>query len=231
LQALFHSAQHIYEKREGSGSGSAPLTNGSGSGSGRPKIIRIPNTAVKSKQGFKRREKKFFQRLIFLPGWPAVRVGALHPGAGGGRGGRLHPRLLHPALLSRYRGAAGCRRHSFCRPARKRTFFPNSILNVCRSLRGGDHGERSSSTLSPLYFYTADHGLINYIDDTKAKCRHLKQFTCKPVLRIRDVYPGIRILIFTHPGFRISDPRSRIPDPKTSTKERGEKILLYFFLM
>ncbi len=43
---LFQFAQHIYEKREGSGSGSAPLTNGSGSG--RPKSmrllrIRIPN--------------------------------------------------------------------------------------------------------------------------------------------------------------------------------------------
>jgi hypothetical protein len=36
------------------------------------------------------------------------------------------------------------------------------------------------------------------------------------VLRIRDVYPGSRILIFTHSG-------SRIPDPKTAIKERGEK--------
>jgi hypothetical protein len=44
-----------------------------------------------------------------------------------------------------------------------------------------------------------------------------------PVLRIRDVYPGSRILIFTHPGSRISDPGSRISDPKTATKERGEK--------
>jgi hypothetical protein len=35
-------------------------------------------------------------------------------------------------------------------------------------------------------------------------------------LRIRDVYPGSRILIFTHLG-------SRISDPKTGTKERGEK--------
>jgi hypothetical protein len=57
------------------------------------------------------------------------------------------------------------------------------------------------------------------------------------VLRIRDVYPGSRILIFTHPGSRIldpgsrildpgsriPDPGSRIPDPKTATKERGEK--------
>jgi hypothetical protein len=45
-----------------------------------------------------------------------------------------------------------------------------------------------------------------------------------PVLRIQDVYPGSRILIYTHPG-------SRISDPKTATKERGEKnLLLYHFL-
>jgi hypothetical protein len=31
-----------------------------------------------------------------------------------------------------------------------------------------------------------------------------------PVLRIRDVYPGSRILIFTHPGSRIPDLGSRI---------------------
>ncbi len=49
-------------------------------------------------------------------------------------------------------------------------------------------------------------------------------FNCyKPVLRIRDVYPGSRILIFTHPG-------SRIPYPKTATKERGEKICCHTFL-
>jgi hypothetical protein len=29
------------------------------------------------------------------------------------------------------------------------------------------------------------------------------------VLRIRDVYPGSRILIFTHPGSRIPDPGSK----------------------
>jgi hypothetical protein len=64
------------------------------------------------------------------------------------------------------------------------------------------------------------------------------------VLRIRDVYPGSRILIFTHPGSRIpdlgsrisdpgsriSDPGSRIPDPKTATKEGGEKISCHTFL-
>jgi hypothetical protein len=45
------------------------------------------------------------------------------------------------------------------------------------------------------------------------------------VLRIRDVYPGSRILIFTHPG-------SRIPDPKTATKERGEKkfVVITFYV-
>jgi hypothetical protein len=44
------------------------------------------------------------------------------------------------------------------------------------------------------------------------------------VLRIRDVYPGSRILIFAHPG-------SRIPDPKTATKERGEKkfVVITFY--
>ncbi len=45
------------------------------------------------------------------------------------------------------------------------------------------------------------------------------------MLRIRDVYPGSRILIFTHPG-------SRIPDPKTATKERGEKkfVVITFYV-
>jgi hypothetical protein len=45
------------------------------------------------------------------------------------------------------------------------------------------------------------------------------QAHCTAVLRIRDVYPGSRILIFTHSG-------SRISDPKTATKERGENNLL-----
>ena len=37
--------------------------------------------------------------------------------------------------------------------------------------------------------------------------------------------PGSRILIFTHPGSLIPDLGFRIPDPKTATKERGEKKL------
>jgi hypothetical protein len=52
FQAFFHSAQHIYEKREGSGAGSGSIPLTVGSGSGRPKTmqiriqfrIRIPNT-------------------------------------------------------------------------------------------------------------------------------------------------------------------------------------------
>jgi hypothetical protein len=60
LPALFQFAQHIYEKREGSGSGSesvapVPLTNGSGSW--RPQNMRnlrigIPNTANKRGGGW-----------------------------------------------------------------------------------------------------------------------------------------------------------------------------------
>jgi hypothetical protein len=59
----------------------------------------------------------------------------------------------------------------------------------------------------------------------------------RPVLRIRDVYPGS--LIFTHPGSRIPDypgslifthPGSRIPDPKTAPKGGGKKICCHNFL-
>ncbi len=52
LQALFQSAQHLYEKREGSGAGagSIPLPNGSGSGSGSPtlkKTVGFPSLLLK----------------------------------------------------------------------------------------------------------------------------------------------------------------------------------------
>jgi len=54
------------------------------------------------------------------------------------------------------------------------------------------------------------------------------------VLRIQDIYPESRILIFIHPGFRIPDPESRIPDPTpiaTIKKEEGEKLnVLPFFV-
>ena len=48
----------------------------------------------------------------------------------------------------------------------------------------------------------------------------------KPVLRIRDVYHRSRILIFTHPGSRISDPGS-----KNSNKREGlKKICCHTYL-
>jgi hypothetical protein len=58
------------------------------------------------------------------------------------------------------------------------------------------------------------------------------------VWRIRDVYPGSRILNFAHPGSRISDPGSRIPDlgsriqDQKATKERDEKKFCqtFFFI-
>jgi hypothetical protein len=41
-----------------------------------------------------------------------------------------------------------------------------------------------------------------------------------------------RILFFTHPGSQIPDLGSRIPDPKTATKERGEKkfVIIPFYV-
>jgi hypothetical protein len=46
----------------------------------------------------------------------------------------------------------------------------------------------------------------------------------KPVWRIRDVYPGSRILIFTHPGYRIPDLGYLIQ--KQQQKGGVKKILL-----
>jgi hypothetical protein len=45
----------------------------------------------------------------------------------------------------------------------------------------------------------------------------------RAVLRIRDIYPGSRMFIPDPDFLPIPDPGSRIPDPKTATKERGEK--------
>ncbi len=49
------------------------------------------------------------------------------------------------------------------------------------------------------------------------------------MLRIWDVYPGSRILIFTHPGSWIPDLGLRIPDPKTATKESEKKFVVIPF--
>ncbi len=48
----------------------------------------------------------------------------------------------------------------------------------------------------------------------------------QPVLRIRDVYPGSRILIFTHPGSRISDPGSK----NSNKRERLYGLQQAFFI-
>ncbi len=60
-----------------------------------------------------------------------------------------------------------------------------------------------------------------------ARPRHLGDYPLPDqVLRIRDVYPGSRILIFTHTGSRISDPVS-----KNSNARQGRKknLLSYLF--
>ncbi len=53
---------------------------------------------------------------------------------------------------------------------------------------------------------------------------HGSETLIKAVWRIRDVYPGSRILILPIPdlGSQISDPGSRIPDPTTAMKDSGQ---------
>jgi hypothetical protein len=60
----------------------------------------------------------------------------------------------------------------------------------------------------------------------KGLLRLLRRFYLT-VLRIRDVYPGSRNLIFTHPGSRISDPGS-----KSSNKREGWKkfVVIPFYV-
>jgi hypothetical protein len=46
------------------------------------------------------------------------------------------------------------------------------------------------------------------------------------------MYPGSRILIFTHPGSRISDPESRIPDlgSRIQNQQRKTGVKNFFFI-
>jgi hypothetical protein len=87
------------------------------------------------------------------------------------------------------------------------------------------HGQRGNLTHLRVVVHHLHQRLINY-KDTKTKCRHLKNL---PVWRIRDVYPGSRILIFNHPGSRISDPGSRIQ--KQQQKREVKKNLLSYLFM
>ncbi len=54
----------------------------------------------------------------------------------------------------------------------------------------------------------------------------MRRYIIKPVLRIRDVYPGPRILIFTHPGFRISDLGSKNSNKREVWKKKLSYLLL-----
>jgi hypothetical protein len=72
-----------------------------------------------------------------------------------------------------------------------------------RENAGGSVGWRGGRVaLEILFFFLV---LPRYNSPGEGKTSILRS-----VLRIRDVYPGSRILIFTHPGSRTSDPGSRI---------------------
>jgi hypothetical protein len=50
----------------------------------------------------------------------------------------------------------------------------------------------------------------------------------EPVWRIRDVYPGSRILIFTHPGSQIPDLGSRIQKQQQKREVKKNKLSYLF---
>jgi hypothetical protein len=72
--------------------------------------------------------------------------------------------------------------------------------------------------------------------------RNVSELHWYSVLRIRDVYPGSRILIFAvlrscdvYPGYRVPDPTFSIPDPVSrirtvSIPDPGYRILIKEFL-
>jgi hypothetical protein len=61
----------------------------------------------------------------------------------------------------------------------------------------------------------------NVVNTSLLLCQHRQGFSA--VLQIRNVYPGFRFL-------SIPDVGSRIPDPATAPKEKGEKLLSYLFM-
>jgi hypothetical protein len=48
--------------------------------------------------------------------------------------------------------------------------------------------------------------------------------------RIRDVYPGSRILIFTHPGSRIPDLGSRIQKQQQKREVKKNLVVIPFYV-
>ncbi len=63
------------------------------------------------------------------------------------------------------------------------------------------HGQREERVLAASSYLVMDDGLLVHNTATIMVRLEVK----KAVWRIRDVYPGSRILIFTHPGSRIPD--------------------------
>jgi hypothetical protein len=67
LQALFQYAQHLYDKRKGSGS--VPLTNGSGSGSGRPRNMRILRIWISNTASKRPRSRRYQAMCVIIRIW------------------------------------------------------------------------------------------------------------------------------------------------------------------
>ncbi len=87
-----------------------------------------------------------------------------------------------------------------------------------------------SITIDTPVLYQSTGSIYSLSDEPLWSYKIRWPFTWFPwVLRIRDVYPESRILIFTPSGSRISDPGSRIPDPKTATKDGWKKICCQTF--
>jgi hypothetical protein len=93
---------------------------------------------------------------------------------------------------------------------------PTSVYAVIASVQHIVQSSRWAWHTSPPIRNPKQNGMSGYFREI---------FYIIPVLRIRDVYPGSWILIFTHPG-------SRISDPITATKERGEKkfVVIPFYV-
>jgi hypothetical protein len=80
-------------------------------------------------------------------------------------------------------------------------------------------------SLLPTAKFFAQFDLVSWTREPN----RLRRDTLRTFLLFTTIFadPGClsRILIFTHPY-----PRSRIPEPKTATKERGDKIVVLPFL-
>ncbi len=94
----------------------------------------------------------------------------------------------------------------------------NSLLVAIRNIYiwARDHGECLRH--NQLFWLSESYKKnLNYTNKNFGKAFSQNLLS---VWRIRDVYPGSRILIFTHPGSRISDPGSK----NSNKRERWKKI-------